>query len=183
LVVTAVSSINTRRAESSQPCSRIQRRRARATSARFRSAARKLFLTVMPWRAKKRDSALRLPRIRRLCSTATISSNVRSGCSRLRARSAAIFLQRGSAPSTWHRFASPIFAKALHPADRRTGADLELFSRFTSRSSRCHELNYANSQVPRIWSPHWPALRRINALDSLRRRALEIPIHSGRDTL
>src|SRR5687768_15103963 len=42
-VVTAVSSINTRRAESSQPCSRIQRRRARATSARFRSAACRLF--------------------------------------------------------------------------------------------------------------------------------------------
>src|SRR5271165_6242109 len=43
LVVTAVSSINTRRAGSSSPCSRIQRRRARATSARFRSAACRLF--------------------------------------------------------------------------------------------------------------------------------------------
>lgn len=43
LVVTAVSSINTRRAGSSSPCSRIQRRRFRATSSRFRSAARRLF--------------------------------------------------------------------------------------------------------------------------------------------
>src|SRR5215475_11152570 len=43
LVVIAVSSMNTRRAVSSQPCSRIQRRRARATSARCRSAARRLF--------------------------------------------------------------------------------------------------------------------------------------------
>src|SRR5262249_60084843 len=43
LVVIAVSSIKTRRVESSQPCSRIQRRRARATSARLRSSARKLF--------------------------------------------------------------------------------------------------------------------------------------------
>src|ERR1700719_305972 len=43
LVETAVSSINTRRVESSKPCSRIQRRRARATSARFRSAACRLF--------------------------------------------------------------------------------------------------------------------------------------------
>src|SRR5437764_15453422 len=43
LVVTAVSSINTRRAGSRNPCSRIQRRRARATSARFRSAAWRLF--------------------------------------------------------------------------------------------------------------------------------------------
>lgn len=43
LVVIAVSSRNTRRVVSSQPCSRIQRRRARATSARFRSSARRLF--------------------------------------------------------------------------------------------------------------------------------------------
>src|SRR6201987_1507927 len=43
LVVTAVSSMNTRRVVSSQPCSRIQRRRARATSARLRSSARRLF--------------------------------------------------------------------------------------------------------------------------------------------
>ena len=38
-LLTAVSSINTSRAGSSIPCSRIQRRRARATSARCRSAA------------------------------------------------------------------------------------------------------------------------------------------------
>src|ERR1700726_3806535 len=43
LVLTAVSSINTNRAGSSMPCSRIQRRRARATSARSRSAACRLF--------------------------------------------------------------------------------------------------------------------------------------------
>src|SRR5437763_8633045 len=43
LVLTAVSSINTSRAGSSMPCSRIQRRRARATSARCRSAACRLF--------------------------------------------------------------------------------------------------------------------------------------------
>src|SRR5262249_8956238 len=44
------------------------------------------FLKVMPWRAKNRESALRLPGIRRLCSTETISFNVRSRCSRIRAR-------------------------------------------------------------------------------------------------
>src|SRR5271157_135441 len=42
-VLVAVSSINTSRAGSSMPCSRIQRRRARATSARFCSAACRLF--------------------------------------------------------------------------------------------------------------------------------------------
>src|SRR5204863_7317018 len=92
-------------------------------------------------------------------------------------------LQRRSAPPTRHCFASPIFAKALHPADCRTGADLKLFGGFTSRSSCLHEVNYANPQLTRIRSPHWLALWRINALDSLNRRSLGIPIHSGRDTL
>ena len=43
LVLVAVSSIKTSRAGSSKPCSRIQRRRARATSARCCSAAYRLF--------------------------------------------------------------------------------------------------------------------------------------------
>src|SRR3974377_1750707 len=42
-VLVAVSSINTSRAGSSKPCSRMQRRRARATSARFCSSACRLF--------------------------------------------------------------------------------------------------------------------------------------------
>src|SRR6266576_3097821 len=43
LVLVAVSSINTNLAGSSRPCLRIQRRRARATSARSCSVARRLF--------------------------------------------------------------------------------------------------------------------------------------------
>src|SRR5262249_47353783 len=43
LVLAAVSSTKTRQAGSDMPCSRIQRRRARATSARSCSAARRLF--------------------------------------------------------------------------------------------------------------------------------------------
>src|SRR5437660_11133694 len=43
LVLVAVSSINTNLAGSSRPCLRIQRRRARATSARSCSLARRLF--------------------------------------------------------------------------------------------------------------------------------------------
>src|SRR5262249_49360922 len=48
LMLVAVSSINTSRVVSRKPCCRIQRRRARATSARCCSAARRLFLNVMP---------------------------------------------------------------------------------------------------------------------------------------
>src|SRR5215831_7023603 len=94
-----------------------------------------------------------------------------------------ILLQRGHAPSTGHRFECPIFAKALQPADRRARADLEVFGSITSRSPCVHELNHAYSQVSRIRSPHWSALQRISALDSLGRRTLGIPIHSGWNVL
>src|SRR5216683_956868 len=57
--------------------------------------------------------------------------------------------------------------KALHPPDRRTDADLELYRGPTSRSSSFHEGYNARSQLTRIRSMHWLALRRINALDSL----------------
>src|SRR5580693_3169939 len=50
--------MNTNRAGSNMPCSRIQRRRARATSARFRSAAYRVFLKLMLRRAKNRHTAL-----------------------------------------------------------------------------------------------------------------------------
>src|ERR1700746_616494 len=94
-----------------------------------------------------------------------------------------ILLQRGRAPSTGHWLARPIFAKAVQPADRGTRADLKMFGSAPSGSSCFHKLNHANSQVLRIRSRHWSALKRINALDSLSRRALGIPIHSRWDPL
>src|SRR6476659_54166 len=184
LVVTAVSSINTRRAVSSQPCSRIQRRRTRATSARLRSAACRLFFEGDAMASKKSRQRASAPWNAPLvqCRSDLIQSEVwmlaDQGADLLR-----IPLQRRSAPSTPHWFGSPVLAKALHPADCRTGTDLKLFGRLTSRSSRLHEVNYANPQLTRIRSPHWLALWRINALDSLIRRCLGIPIHSGRDAL
>ena len=59
LVVTAVSSRNTSLAGSSSPCSRIQRRRARATSARSRSAACRLFFKgdVVPVKKARQRAA------------------------------------------------------------------------------------------------------------------------------
>src|SRR3954466_7117824 len=54
-VLTAVSSMNTSRAGSNMPCSRIHRRRASATSARCCSAACRLFLRVMLCRSRNRQ--------------------------------------------------------------------------------------------------------------------------------
>jgi hypothetical protein len=94
-----------------------------------------------------------------------------------------VLVQWRSTPSTGYWFAGPVVAKALHPPDRGTDADVELFGCFTSGSSSFHEANDSHSQLTRMRSMHWATLRRINALDSLLRRVLGIPIHSGRDVL
>src|SRR5580700_2078503 len=180
----AVSSINTRWAGSRKPCSRIQRRRARATSARFRSAARKLFFNGDAMASKKSGkraaAAWDSPLVKR--RNDLIQREVRyladEGEDLPR-----VLLQWRSTPSTGHGFESPVFTKALHPPDRRTDADIKLFSRLPSGSSFLHEVDDARSQLTRIRFMHWPALRRINALDSHLRRVLGIPIHCGRDVL
>src|SRR5229473_3699717 len=94
-----------------------------------------------------------------------------------------VLLQWRSTPSTGYWLAGPVVAKALHPPDRGTDADVKLFGCFTSGSSSFHKANDSHSQLTRIRSMHWSTLRRINALDSLLRQTLGIPIHSGRDVL
>src|SRR6202049_1010215 len=184
LVVTAVSSINTRWAGSRKPCSRIQRRRARATSARLRSAARRLFFNGDAMASKKSGqraaAAWDSPLVKRRNNL--IQREVRyladEGENLPR-----VLLQWRSTPPTGHGFGSPVFTKALHPPDRRTDADIKLFGRLPSGSSFFHEVDDARSQLTRIRSMHWPALRRINALDSHLRGVLGIPIHCRRDVL
>src|SRR5436190_23137234 len=116
LVVTAVSSINTRRAGSRNPCSRIQRRRARATSARFRSAARRLFFNGDAMASKKSGkraaAAWDSPLVKR--RNDLIQREVRFLADKGEDLPR-VLLQWGSTPSTGHGFGSPVFTKALHP--------------------------------------------------------------------
>src|ERR1700719_1929468 len=133
LVVTAVSSINTRWAGSRKPCSRIQRRRARATSARFRSAARKLFFNGDAMASKKSGkraaAAWDSPLVKR--RNDLIQREVRyladEGEDLPR-----VLLQWRSTPSTGHGFESPVFTKALHPPI----AELTLTSNCSAASRR-----------------------------------------------
>src|SRR6266571_1078302 len=127
LVVTAVSSINTRRAGSSKPCSRTQRRRARATSARLRSAACKLFFdgdVMADEESGKGTSACRHSPLSQR-QDHLIQREVRlltnEGQYPLR-----VLLQWRRTPSAGHRLASPVVAEAVHPPDRGTDADVEL---------------------------------------------------------
>ena len=136
LVETAVSSINTRRAGSSSPCSRIQRRRFRATSSRFRSAARRLFFNsnaVTSEKSGERAAASRnSPLVQRyddLIECEVWSLTVE------RKDLLRVLLQWRSTSATRHRFTGAILAKPLHPHDGRTDADVEVFRRFTAGTS------------------------------------------------
>lgn len=129
-VLTAVSSMNTSRVESSIPCSRIQRRRARATSARCRSAACRLFFKrdfVAIEKTPKRATAGANPSLAQLCDGLHQSQVWLLGDQieyLLRNR-----LQRRNASSTRLRRSALAFVPALHPLYRRTHAHLETFSR------------------------------------------------------
>jgi hypothetical protein len=94
-----------------------------------------------------------------------------------------VLLQWRSASAARHRFASAVLAKALHPPDRGTDADVELFSRFTPGTSCFDKIDDPPSKFTRIRSTHWLIPPRINALDSLTSCDLGIPIHPGRDML
>src|ERR1700686_1013159 len=184
LVLTAVSSINTRRAGSSKPCSRTQRRRARATSARLRSAACRLFFdgdAVAGEESGKCASACRHSPLSQR-QDHLIQREVRlltnEGENPLR-----VLLQWRCTPSTGHWLGSPVVVEALHPSDRRADADVELLGCLTSGRSSFHEPNDSHSQFTRVRSTHLPIPQPINALDSHLQRALGIPIHSGWDML
>src|SRR6516164_4743364 len=127
LVLTAVSSINTSRAGSRKPCSRIQRRRARATSARWRSAACRLFFkgdVVSIEKTPKRATAGLDP------------------------------FQRRDAPAAGFRRGAPLLIPALQPFYRRRHAHLEIFGGFMARRTRLDGLDHAFPQVTRIGLRH-----------------------------
>src|SRR5712672_1103520 len=142
LVVIAVSSINTRWAGSSKPCSRTHRRRARATSARLRSAACKLFFDgdVMAdeesgkGTSACRDSPLSQRQDHLIQREVRLLTN--EGENPLR-----VLLQWRCTPAAGHGLGSPVVVEALHPPDRGADADVELVSRLTSGRSSFHEPN------------------------------------------
>jgi hypothetical protein len=80
----------------------------RALSRAFAPLRTKFFLKLMQRRSKKRQTALRLPRIPRLVIAATTSSSVKSGCS-------AIKLRRNSASSSSGEMLPPLGFGATLP--------------------------------------------------------------------
>ena len=155
LVLTAVSSIKTRWAGSSRPCSRIQRRRARATSARCRSAARRLFfegdvmtLEEPPQRA---PAAANSPFAQR-CEQ-FLEGGIRLFFNKPQYRYP-MFFQPGCAPSTrlWRRAAR--FTPMLPPFHRCAHRNPEKLGRFVPGYSGCNRFDHAFAQVSRIGFRH-----------------------------
>ena len=114
------------------PCSRIQRRRARATFIRSCSAARRLFFEAPSLcRSKTCHTALRLPGIRRLRIAATICIQYKkSGWGSQSDASKKSACAHSSGRDDYRSASAPMssgFMPPLHPFDCRTGAHVEPF--------------------------------------------------------
>src|SRR6516165_6646986 len=176
-VLTAVSSINTSRAGSSIPCSRIHRRRARATSARCRSAACRAFFesdVVSVEKTPERTAAGFDPSLAQFCNR-FYQAQVRLPGDQIQNLARELF-QRRNAPAARLRGGAPLLIPALQPFYRRSHADLETLRRLASRRTGLHSCDNALPQVARIGLRHpSPHKRRINAKDSLIPSLLGIP--------
>jgi hypothetical protein len=166
LVLVAVSSMNTRRAGSSMLCFRSQRRRARATSARSCSLARRLFfdgdimsLEKPPDRGAAAWNSLLAHRGNDL-----VQRQIRL-CGNQSQQPFRVLLQRRRAPAARLCLGASGVTPALQPFHRRTGAEAEAFGRFPPRRPGFDCFDHTLSQVVRIRLRHRlaPPNPRINA--------------------
>src|SRR6266536_6660 len=156
LVLVAVSSINTNRAGLSIPCSLIQRRRARATSGRSCSAARRLFFDSYIMSLEKspdggaaaRDSAL----VHR--GDHLIQGQIRllgyQSQQPIRA-----LLQRRRTPSARLCPGASSLAPALKPPHRRTGAEPVVFRPGEARPAEKISISVRFRSLAAIDSCEW----------------------------
>src|SRR5262249_37909325 len=154
-VLTAVSSISTSRAGSSIPCSRIHRRRARATSARCRSAACRAFFesdVVSVEKTPERTAAGFDPSLAQFCNR-FYQGQVRLPGDQIQNLARELF-QRRNAPAARLRGGAPLLIPALQPFYRRSHADLETLRRLASRRAGLHSCDNALPQVTRIGLRH-----------------------------
>src|SRR5882757_1729276 len=185
-VLTAVSSINTSRAGSSMPCSRIQHRRARATSARCCSAARRLFFEgdVVPLE-KSRDCTL----TRSYPLLAQFHDDLMQGPVWLIGYYGqylfGVPFQRGNASAARLRRATSSFVPAPQPPHCRTRVNIEAFGRLPPRSPCFDCVDHTLAQVTRIGFRHCPLPQGESMQEeSLTCNPLGIPpIQIGRETL
>src|SRR5215471_1741857 len=165
LVLAAVSSTKTRWAGSNMPCSRIQRWRARATSARSCSAARRLFfesdvvtLEEAPHRAAAARNLVPVHRQNRLVQGQVWPSRNQTQ------QKICMLLQRRDASAPRLSRTAARLSKALDPDNRRAGTDIKLLGRRAPRRPAFNFRKHSRPHVFRIGLRHRPASQnRINA--------------------
>lgn len=185
LVLTAVSSMKTRCVESSSPCSRIQRRRARATSARSCSDARRTFFECY-------GVTLQEPKQRR--AAAGYLALVHRG-DNLVERSITLLLdkrddlldmvfQRRAAAATRLGLASSLVSPRLMPPHRRADTHSKLFRRLVPCRALVNHRHHTLAHIRRIRPCHGSPKRRIDPRKNLPfRPSWESPIHLERKPL
>src|SRR4029077_7015720 len=157
VVFTEVSSMKTRLDELSMRCCRIQCRRARATSARCCSAARRLFFKA---------DAVALQKTPERTAAARYSLPVH-GHDELFERPVRLFgdhrqnrvrmvLQRRPAPAARLGRASALPSPRLKPPDRRGGTDSKMLRRLAPTCSLFNRVDHAPPQILRTSLGHGP---------------------------
>src|SRR4051812_40603264 len=173
--------MNTSRAGSNMPCSRIQRRRAWATSARFCSAAYRVFfeadvasIVEPPDRAAAaRDAALVHRRNDLVKRQVRLLGDEREQEFR-------VLFQRRSASATWLCGNASGCFEALRPNHHHTGADPIVFGRRTPRCTADNISYYSGTQVAGIRLGHGIPRHRIKDKRLLHWQAVGNPSDSSR---
>src|SRR5262249_7508723 len=150
---------------SNMPCSRIQRWRARATSARSCSAACRLFfesdvvmLEEAPHRAAAARNLVPVHRQNRLVQGQVWPSRNQTQ------QKICLLLHRRDAPAPRLSRTAARLPKALDPDNRRAGTDIKLLGRRAPRRPAFNFRNHSRPHVFRIGLRHRPASQnRINA--------------------
>src|ERR1700742_634274 len=148
LVFTDVSSMKTRCVESSNPCSRIQRRRARTPSARSCSEACRTFFErdgATLQKTKQRRAAARYPALvhhRNNLVQRPVTMFLDKGDNLLR-----VILQGRSAAAAGLGLVSSVLPPNLMPANRRGDANSEAFGRFRPCCPFVDRFNHTFAQI------------------------------------
>ena len=152
---TAVSSMKTRRVESSSPCWRIHRRRARATSARCCSDACRTFfvrdVVAVQKTPQRRSAAADTAFAHR--RKQFFKRGVLSFCHQRKHRFAMI-LQRRAAAAPRPGRPSTFLLPELEPFNRRADTDSEAFRSLSPRCSFANRFDYPQPQIYRTSPRH-----------------------------
>src|SRR6201991_2451586 len=151
LLLAEVSSMNTSVAGSNRPCSRIQRRRARATSVRSCSAARRLFferdLVPLEEPPDRRATAMNLELTHHPDDLVQRQVGLQFNQCQQKVR---VLLQWRRAPTAGLGGTAASLAKALHPDHRRTGAHFVVLGGLPPRSTVFYAIDHPLAHVPRV---------------------------------